>query len=193
MAISSTMELPIGAKAPDFSLPNIDGKIISLKDFADAPTLLVMFICNHCPYVQHLREHLAQLVKEYQTKGVAVVGINSNDVKRYPDDAPDKMTEAAKRYGFTFPYLLDESQEVAKAYRAACTPDFFLLDKQRKLIYRGQYDDSRPNNDIPVTGKDLRTALDASLADRPIPQDQVPSLGCGIKWKPGNEPDYFKS
>ncbi|MEE9138634.1 MAG: thioredoxin family protein [candidate division NC10 bacterium] len=190
MAISSTMELPIGAKAPDFSLPNIDGKIISLKDFADAPTLLVMFICNHCPYVQHLREHLAQLVKEYQAEGVAVVGINSNDVERYPDDAPDKMAEVAKRYGFTFPYLLDESQEVAKAYRAACTPDFFLFDKERKLIYRGQYDDSRPNNNIPVTGKDLRTALDAALADRPVPQDQVPSLGCGIKWKPGNEPDY---
>ncbi len=190
MAISSTMELPIGAKAPDFSHPNIDGKIISLKDFADAPTLLVMFICNHCPYVQHLREHLAQLVKEYQAEGVAVVGINSNDVERYPDDAPDKMAEVAKRYGFTFPYLLDESQEVAKAYRAACTPDFFLFDKERKLIYRGQYDDSRPNNNIPVTGKDLRTALDAALADRPVPQDQVPSLGCGIKWKPGNEPDY---
>jgi peroxiredoxin len=184
------MELPIGAKAPDFSHPNIDGKIISLKDFADAPTLLVMFICNHCPYVQHLREHLAQLVKEYQAEGVAVVGINSNDVERYPDDAPDKMAEVAKRYGFTFPYLLDESQEVAKAYRAACTPDFFLFDKERKLIYRGQYDDSRPNNNIPVTGKDLRTALDAALADRPVPQDQVPSLGCGIKWKPGNEPDY---
>jgi peroxiredoxin len=184
------MELPIGAKAPDFSLPNIDGKIISLKDFADAPTLLVMFICNHCPYVQHLREHLAQLVKEYQAEGVAVVGINSNDVERYPDDAPDKMAEVAKRYGFTFPYLHDESQEVAKAYRAACTPDFFLFDKERKLIYRGQYDDSRPNNNIPVTGKDLRTALDAALADRPVPQDQVPSLGCGIKWKPGNEPDY---
>lgn len=190
MAISSTMELPIGAKAPDFSDPNIDGKIISLKDFADAPTLLIMFICNHCPYVQHLREHLAQLVKEYQAEGVAVVGINSNDVERYPDDAPDKMAEVAKRYGFTFPYLLDESQEVAKAYRAACTPDFFLFDKERKLIYRGQYDDSRPNNNIPVTGKDLRTALDAALADRPVPQDQVPSLGCGIKWKPGNEPDY---
>lgn len=190
MAISSTMELPIGAKAPDFSFPNIDGKIISLKNFADAPTLLVLFICNHCPYVQHLREHLAQLVKEYQAEGVAVVGINSNDVERYPDDAPDKMAEVAKRYGFTFPYLLDESQEVAKAYRAACTPDFFLFDKERKLIYRGQYDDSRPNNNIPVTGKDLRTALDAALADRPVPQDQVPSLGCGIKWKPGNEPDY---
>jgi len=190
MAISSTMELPFGAKAPDFALPNTDGKITSLADFADAPTLLVMFICNHCPYVLHLREHLVQLVKEYQSKGMAVVGINSNDVERYPDDAPDKMAEAAKRCGFTFPYLFDESQEVAKAYRAACTPDFFLFDKHRKLIYRGQYDDSRPKNDMPVTGKDLRAALDAALAVGPLPQDQKPSVGCGIKWKPGNEPDY---
>jgi thiol-disulfide isomerase/thioredoxin len=148
-----------------------------------------MFICNHCPYVQHLREHLVQLIKEYQAKGVEAVGINSNDVERYPDDAPDKMAEAAKRYGFTFPYLFDASQDIAKAYRAACTPDFFLFDKERKLIYRGQYDDSRPRNDIPVTGKDLRAALDAALAGRPVPQNQKPSVGCGIKWKPGNEPD----
>ena len=192
MAISSMMELPFGTKAPDFALPNIDGKMISLAQFADAPALLVVFICNHCPYVLHLREHLVRLVKEYQTKGVAVVGINSNDVVRYPDDAPDKMAEAAKMCGFTFPYLFDESQEVAKAYRAACTPDFFLFDQECKLIYRGQYDDSRPKNDIPVTGKDLRAALDATLAGRPVPQDQKPSVGCGIKWKPGNEPNYMK-
>lgn len=193
MAISSTMELPFGASAPEFALPNIDGSIISLKDFADAPALLVMFICNHCPYVHHLREHLAQLVKEYQAKGVAVVGINSNDVERYPDDAPDKMAEAAKTYGFTFPYLFDASQEVAKAYRAACTPDFFLFDRERKLIYRGQYDDSRPKSDIPVTGKDLRAALNAALVGQPLPQDQKPSVGCGIKWKPGNEPNFSGS
>ncbi len=192
MAISSAMELPLGAKAPDFALPNIDGKMISLAQFADAPTLLVMFICNHCPYVLHLREHLVHLVKEYQTKGVAAVGINSNDVTRYPDDAPDKMAEAAEMSGFTFPYLFDESQVVAKAYRAACTPDFFLFDQERKLMYRGQYDDSRPKNDIPVSGKDLRAALDAALAGRPVAQDQKPSVGCGIKWKPGNEPDYVK-
>ena len=191
MATPSTMDLPLGGKAPDFSLPNIDGKTVSLKDFAD-PALLVMFICNHCPYVKHLQAHLPQLVKEYQAKGVAAVGINSNDVARYPDDSPDKMLQTANQYGFTFPYLFDEAQDIAKAYRAACTPDFFLFDKERKLIYRGQYDDSRPKNDIPVTGKDLRAALDAALAGRSIP-DQKPSIGCSIKWKPGNEPDYFKS
>jgi peroxiredoxin len=189
MAISSTMEMPLGASAPDFALPNIDGTTVALKDFSGAPALLVMFICNHCPYVVHLRGHLARLVTEYQAKGLAAVGINANDVERYPDDAPDKMAEAAKTYGFTFPYLFDESQEVAKTYRAACTPDLFLFDKQRKLIYRGQYDDSRPTNNIPVTGKDLRAALDAALGGRPVPRDQKPSVGCGIKWKPGNEPD----
>ena len=188
MAISSTTELPLGTKAPDFALPNIDGTTVALRDFADAPALLVMFICNHCPYVQHLRGHLARLVTEYQAKGLAAVGINSNDVERYPDDAPDKMAEVAQTYGFTFPYLFDESQEVAKAYRAACTPDFFLFDTQRNLVYRGQYDDSRPQSNIPVTGKDLRAALDAALAGRPGPRDQKPSVGCGIKWKPGNEP-----
>ncbi len=192
-AMPSTMDLPLGAKAPNFALPNIDRKIFSLTDFADRPILLVMFICNHCPYVQHIQTHLAQLIKEYQAKGLAAVGINSNDVQDYPDDAPDKMAEIAKRYSFTFPYLFDEAQEVAKAYRAACTPDFFLFDKERTLIYRGQYDDSRPKNNIPVTGKDLGTALDAALGGRPIPEDQKPSLGCGIKWKPGNEPDYFKT
>ncbi|MGE5191428.1 MAG: thioredoxin family protein, partial [Deltaproteobacteria bacterium] len=150
----------------------------------------VMFICNHCPYVKHVRSGLAQLVKEYQAQGVAAVGISSNDVKSYPDDSPAKMVVEVKEAGYTFPYLYDESQAVARAYQAACTPDFFLFDRERRLIYRGQLDDSRPSNGIPVTGKDLRAALDAVLAGTPVPKDQKASIGCNIKWKPGNEPKY---
>lgn len=187
---ASTM-LPLGSTAPDFSLPNIDGRTVSLADFADQPGLLVIFMCNHCPFVIHIRSELAKFAKEYQQKGLAIVGINSNDAASYPQDAPDKMKLEAEQVGYTFPYLYDETQKVAQAYRAACTPDFFLFDKDRKLVYRGQFDDSRPSTSLPVTGADLRKACDALLAGQPVPADQKPSIGCNIKWKPGNEPDYF--
>ena len=186
------MPLPLGAEAPDFRLPDTEGRWVSLGDFTGAPAYLVMFICNHCPYVKHIREQLARLCREYQQRGVAIVGINSNDAQQYPDDSPEQMKEEVRRAGYTFPYLYDETQDVAKAYRAACTPDFFLFNRDRKLVYRGQFDDSRPGNGLPVTGRDLRTALDAVLEGRPVPQDQKPSLGCNIKWKPGNEPEYFR-
>jgi len=187
----STM-LPLGTTAPGFSLPNIDGSIVSLEDFRGAPALLVMFICNHCPYVKHIADPLAQLCADYQAKGVAVVAINSNDAVAYPDDAPEKMAAEAAARRYTFPYLFDETQEVAKAYRAACTPDFYVFDRNQRLVYRGQLDDSRPGNGKPVTGADLRAALDAVLSGATPPADQRPSMGCNIKWKPGNEPDYFK-
>ncbi|MFQ6047948.1 MAG: thioredoxin family protein [Phycisphaerae bacterium] len=191
VATASTM-LPLGTQAPDFCLPDTQGKMISLADFKDAPALLVIFMCNHCPYVKHIRKELARLASQYQARGVAVVGINANDVANFPEDSPQRMAEEVKTAGYTFPYLYDESQEVAKAYRAACTPDFFLFDSQRKLVYRGQMDDSRPGSGLPVTGADLRAAMDAVLEGRPVSSDQKPSLGCNIKWKPGNEPDYFK-
>ena len=184
----STMQ-PLGMKAPAFALPGTDGKTHSLDDFKAAPAVLVMFICNHCPFVKHVRSELAKLGKEYQQRGVAVIAINSNDVAKYPDDSPAKMKEEARTAGYTFPYLFDESQEVAKAYGAACTPDFFVFDKNRTLAYRGQLDDSRPGSGVPVTGKDLRAALDATLAGKPVPGEQRPSIGCNIKWKPGNEPE----
>lgn len=187
---ASTM-LPLGAQAPDFSLPNVDGSTVCLQDFADQAALLVIFMCNHCPFVKHIAPQLALLTTEFQLRGVAVVGINSNDVAAHPDDAPDRMREEAFERGYTFPYLFDESQEVAKAYRAACTPDFFLFDANRKLVYRGQLDASRPGNGVPVTGEDLRAALDALLAGQEVPTEQRPSIGCNIKWKPGHEPDYF--
>jgi peroxiredoxin len=187
---ASTM-LSLGTEAPDFSLPDTGGKVVSLTDFRQSPALLVMFLCNHCPYVKHVASALASLTAEYQKKGVAVVGINANDWEAYPDDAPAKMREEVKSRGYTFPYLCDETQEVAKAYRAACTPDFFVFDRERNLVYRGQMDDSRPGSPIQVTGKDLRAALDAVLAGKPVPQSQRPSLGCNIKWRPGNAPDYF--
>ncbi len=186
----STM-LPLGTSAPQFSLPDPDGKIVSLSDFRGAPALVVVFMCNHCPFVKHVAPGLADLAREYQDKGVAVVGINPNDVANYPDDSPQKMAEASKEYGYTFPYLLDESQEVAKAYRAACTPDFFVFDGDRQLVYRGQMDDSRPSLDLPVTGADLRAALNAVLDGRTVTTEQKPSVGCNIKWKPDNEPEYF--
>ncbi len=192
MVLTPSTMLPLGTKAPDFSLPNIDGRQVSLSDFEGAPALLVVFMCNHCPYVKHVADALAQLAREYQQRGVAVVGINSNDAEQYPDDSPEKMAEEAAARGYTFPYLYDETQEVAKAYRAACTPDFYVFDKDRTLVYRGQMDDSRPDSGIPVTGADLRAALDAVLEGKPVPAEQKPSIGCNIKWKPGNEPDYFK-
>jgi peroxiredoxin len=188
---ASTMMLSLGAKAPDFALPDTEGRLVRLSDFQGAPALLVIFMCNHCPYVKHIADELARFAKEYQAKGVAIVGINSNDAANYPDDSLEKMREEVKLRGYTFPYLYDETQEVAKAYRAACTPDFFLFDKEHRLVYRGQFDDSRPSNGVPVTGKDLRAALDAVLSGKPVPPDQKPSLGCNIKWKPGNEPEYF--
>jgi peroxiredoxin len=184
--------LPLGTIAPDFDLPNIDGKNVSLADFKNAPALLVIFMCNHCPYVKHVADALAALAREYQAKGVAVVGISSNHVASHPADSPEQMVAEAENRGYTFPYLFDETQEVAKAYRAACTPDFYVFDSKQKLVYRGQLDDSRPDSGKPVTGRDLRAALDAVLAGKPVPADQKNSIGCNIKWKPGNEPDYFK-
>ena len=186
----STMAL-LGTKAPQFRLPDVvSSRTVSLDDFKNAPALLVMFIFNHCPYVKHVREHLAQLVREYQARGVAAVGVSSNDVSQFPDDGPEGMKQEARTAGYTFPYLFDETQEVAKEYRAACTPDFFVFDKDRRLVYRGQMDDSRPNSGRPVSGKDLRAALDAVLAGRPVPAEQRPSLGCNIKWKEKNAPEY---
>jgi len=190
VSVPSTM-MPLGTRAPDFSLPDTDGGTVSLDDFRDAPALLVMFICNHCPYVKHLRQSLADFAREYRERGLAVVAISSNDVEKYPQDSPEMMKKEKEEAGYPFPYLFDESQDVAKAYRAACTPDFFLFDGDRRLVYRGQFDSSRPKNDIPVTGEDLRAAADAVLEGRPVPEDQTPSIGCNIKWKPGNEPDYF--
>ncbi len=186
---SSTM-LALGSSAPPFSLVNVDGKTVSLSDFSGKP-LLVMFICNHCPYVKHLRSALASFGAEYQSKGLAVVAISSNDVDAYPQDGPELMKTEAKEAGYTFPYLFDATQEVAQAYRAACTPDFFLFDKEHKLVYRGQFDDSRPKTEIPITGADLREAADAVLSGDPVTDNQFPSIGCNIKWKPGNEPEYF--
>ncbi len=174
--------LPLGTPAPDFTLPDTGGKLVSLSDFKGKP-LLVVFMCNHCPYVKHLRGGLAQLARDYTPRGVAMVGINSNDVKNYPADNPALMAEEVKSAGYIFPYLFDETQNVAKAYDAACTPDFFLFNNSHKLVYRGQFDDSRPGNNIAVTGKDLRAALDALLADKTISADQKPSIGCNIKWK----------
>jgi thiol-disulfide isomerase/thioredoxin len=164
-----------------------------MAEFAEARALLVMFICNHCPFVKHVREELVRIASDYQSAGVSVVAINANDWSSYPDDSPEKMEKEAKDFGYPFAYLYDESQEVAKAYRAACTPDFFLFDAHRKLAYRGQLDGSRPGNQVPVNGKDLRAALDAVLAEEPVPGEQLPSLGCNIKWRPGNEPEYFKN
>lgn len=190
VAVNSTM-LPLGTKAPDFKLPDIGGKMVSLSDLKNASALVVIFMCNHCPYVKHIRGELARLAREYLPRGVAVAGINSNDVANYPADSPARMAEEAKSAGYLFPYLYDETQEVAKAYRAACTPDIYLFDQDQRLAYRGQLDDSRPGSNIPVTGKDLRAAIEAVLAGKPVAPKQKPSIGCNIKWKPGNEPDYF--
>ena len=186
---ASTM-LPLGTHAPHFSLINIDGRTVSRDDFRGRP-LLVIFMCNHCPFVKHVAAGLAALASEYQTKGVGVVGISSNDASAYPQDSPEQMVHEAELQGYTFPYLYDETQAVAQAYRASCTPDFFLFDAEHRLVYRGQMDSSRPNSEIPVTGEDLRGALDALLAGQPIVADQRPSIGCNIKWAEGREPEYF--
>jgi peroxiredoxin len=191
MAATSTM-LELGTPAPSFALPDTDGRTVSLDDAKGARALLVMFICNHCPFVKHLRPALAALAEEYAPRGVAVVAINANDAERFPDDSPEAMAREKKAAGYTFPYLYDATQQVAKAYRAACTPDFFLFGADHRLAYRGRFDESRPNNGLPVTGRDLRAALDAVLEERPVAQEQAPSIGCGIKWRPGNEPEYSR-
>ena len=186
----STM-LPLGTTAPDFSLLNVDGRTVSLADAAGPKGTVVMFICNHCPFVKHVADQLAALGRDVMPLGIGMVAISSNDVSMHPADSPEQMVHEAEDRGYPFPYLYDESQEVAKDYHAACTPDFFLFDASRKLVYRGQLDASRPGNEIPVTGADLRAAIDAVLAGRPVATEQRPSLGCNIKWKPGNEPAYF--
>jgi peroxiredoxin len=193
MSLTPSTMLPLATRASDFNLPDVvSGKNYSLKDFAGKKGLLVMFLCQHCPYIKHIKTELTKLGKDYGGKDIAIVGISSNDADNYPDDSPKELAKFAKAEGFTFPLLHDESQKVAQAYTAACTPDLFLFNKERKLVYRGQLDDSRPGNGKPVTGKDLRAAIDPVLADKPVSQDQRPATGCNIKWKPGNEPAYFR-
>ncbi len=190
--VPSTM-LPLGTRAPGFSLPDPRAarRLVSLSDFDGAPALLVMFLCNHCPAVIHVADELARVAREYAPRGVAAVAVSSNDPARYPEDGPEAMALEAERRGYVFPYLFDESQEVAKAYRAACTPEFYLFDAGRRLVYRGRFDASRPRRPEPVTGAELRRALDAVLRGEEPDADQTPSIGCNIKWRPGNEPDYF--
>lgn len=191
MARTHSTMLELGTSAPDFILPEPStGRVVSLAEFSGQP-LVVAFICNHCPYVKHIISRFSDVALRYTAQGIAFVAINSNDVDHYPDDSPDKMVGFAREHGFAFPYLFDETQSVAKAYLAACTPDLFLFDAAHRLIYRGQFDDSRPQSDVQVTGRDLTMAMDLLLAGKAIPVEQKPSLGCNIKWKPGNEPDYF--
>ncbi len=191
MARTPSTMLELGTTAPSFRLPDCDGRLHGLDDFAAAPALLVVFMCEHCPFVRHIRGALAAFTREYAPRGLATVAINANDLEKYPEDGPDAMRREQAELGYVFPYLIDASQSVAKAYHAACTPDFFLFDRDRRLAYRGQFDGSRPGNAVPVTGADLRAAVDALLAGAPLPAEQRPSLGCNIKWKPGNAPDYF--
>ncbi|MDR9401955.1 MAG: thioredoxin family protein [Halothece sp. Uz-M2-17] len=189
---ASTM-LDLGTKAPDFSLPDtVSGKTISPATFGHKKGLLIMFICQHCPFVKHIQSELARIGKDYMEQGLGIIAISANSVETHPDDAPENLKAMAETEGFNFPFCYDETQEVAKAYTAACTPDFFLFDSDRALVYRGQLDDSRPGNDKPVNGKDLRAAIEKVLADEPISPEQKPSIGCNIKWKPGNEPPYFQ-
>ena len=191
MALTPSTMLPLGTKVPSFALPATDGTIVRDSDFAAAPAFLVMFICNHCPYVKHIRDGLAVMARDFANQGVAVVGIMSNNAAQYPDDRPEMMKIEKQDAGWDFPYLYDESQDVAKAYHAACTPDFFLFDGAHKLVYRGQMDDSRPGNNQPVTGRDLRAAVTKVLSNEAVDAAQKPSIGCNIKWKPGNEPGWF--
>ena len=191
MALTPSTMLPLETPAPDFRLPDPEGRLVSLADFAGRPALLVMFLCNHCPYVLHLRAGIAQLTRDFHARGAGVVAINANDPERYPADRPAKMAVEVKTAGYEFPYLFDATQTVARSYRAACTPDFFLFDAARRLVYRGQFDASRPGNGVPVTGADLRAALDALLAGQAPLARQLPSMGCNIKWRPGHEPDYY--
>ncbi len=191
MVMTASTMLPLGSAAPDFALLNVGGSTVSLGSLPADQPLLVMFICNHCPFVIHLREAIARFADEYQSKGLTIVGISANDVASHPTDSPEKMVEMARSSGWNFPYLYDETQNVAKAYRAACTPDFFLFDNSKKLVYRGQFDDSRPGNGIAVTGNDLRAACDAVLKGEAPPAQQKPSIGCNIKWKSDSAPEYF--
>lgn len=191
MARTPSMMLELGTQAPSFELIEpVTNKKVALEQFAGHP-VLIAFISNHCPYVINLKEALVDFAKEYQEKGLQIVAINANDIENFPDDSPDKMVEDVEHYGYCFPYLFDESQETAKAYQAACTPDFFMFDTKHTLFYRGQFDDSRPSNNQPVTGKDMRAAADALLSGKAAPVEQKASLGCNIKWKAGNEPEYF--
>lgn len=183
--------LPLGTPAPPFSLRDVvSGKTYSLDSFAGKTALLVMFICRHCPYVMHVQQEIARLGQDYADSALGIVAISSNDPQQYPDDAPERLKDMAQRLNFRFPLCFDETQEIAKAYKAACTPDFYLFDRERRLVYRGQLDDSRPGNNKPVTGRDLRAAIEAALTGKPVPAEQKPSIGCGIKWKPGNAPSY---
>ena len=191
MVNTASQMLPLGTRAPSFRLPDARGALHGLDDRADAKAVLVVFMCNHCPFVKHLRAELAALSRELPARGVAMFGINANDPERYPDDSAPRMVDEAETWGYEFPYLIDASQDVAKAYRAACTPDFFLFDGKRELVYRGQLDASRPGNDVPVTGGDLRAAIDAVLAGKLVSAEQRPSIGCNIKWRVGEEPEWF--
>lgn len=192
MVLTASTMLPLGTKAPDFNLPDVvSGRAIALANYADKQALLVMFICQHCPFVKHIQVELAKIGKDYLNSNLKIVAISANDVANYPDDAPENLRAMAKELNLEFPICYDESQEIAKAYTAACTPDFFLFDANQQLVYRGQLDDSRPSNGKPVTGKDLRAAIDAVLAGKDISFAQQPSVGCNIKWKPGNAPSYY--
>jgi len=193
MALTESTMLALGTEAPDFELPDVvSGKTIRPNSFTGKKALLVMFICRHCPYVQHVRQELARLGEDYEGKSVGIVAVSSNYAMQYPEDAPDRLREMAAQLAFKFPFCHDEAQDVAKAYTAACTPDFFLFDESRRLAYRGQLDDSRPGSGIPVTGRDLRAAIDAVLAGNPVNPSQKPSIGCNIKWKPGGAPAYAR-
>ena len=191
MARQASQMLPLGTPAPAFALPDaVTGRTVASADFASSPLLLVTFICNHCPFVKHILDGFVGFAREFGARGVAVVAISPNDITGHPEDSPAEMARIARLKDFTFPYLYDESQEVAKAYQAVCTPEFFLFDRGRRLAYRGQLDGSRPGNRVPVTGADLRAACEALLGGKPVTQDQIPSIGCSIKWKPGQEPDW---
>jgi peroxiredoxin len=193
MTLTPSTMLALGTPLPAFRLPDLSGSLVSPQDFREAPALLVAFICHHCPFVTHIRHGFSAFVREYQPRGLAVIAINSNDVDEFPEDGPEGMRHEATSAAYTFPYLFDESQEIAKTFRAACTPDLFLFDRQRKLVYRGRFDESRPrtNPPMPVTGRDIRAAVDALFSGQAVPADQKGSVGCNIKWKPGNAPDYF--
>ncbi len=190
MSLTESTMLPLGIEAPGFTLPDTDGNMVALADLTDGEGLVVIFMCNHCPYVIHVQKELAMVAREYEARGIRFVGINSNDVEVYQDDSPVRMREEKERIGYSFPYLFDESQEVAKDYRAACTPDIYLFDRDQRLVYRGQFDSSRPNSGTP-TGENLIAAMDALLAGGPVLEEQIPGIGCNIKWKPGNAPDYY--
>ncbi len=192
MAETPSTMIPLGMRMPGFSLQDaVSGRIVTDADYVDHEAVLVMFICNHCPFVKHVVDELGRLGSDYVQRGVGIVAINSNDVRNYPQDGPEHMKALAEREAWEFPYLLDATQQVAREFRAACTPDFYVFDAQQRLVYRGQLDDSRPGSGTPVTGRDLRDALDSVLEGRPVSAEQAPSVGCNIKWAPGNAPDYF--